>query len=188
MIKNAIQSGIAFFQYIFSRPEYWLVTAHWVKIVLTWMIGYMFLGIGLTIGGIYGLFCIDYLFTKDFFLMLLGTLCGGISLFYGLSLLYQVFYNIYYAFAIEFYGEVVDAKISNVVFKKKKVRDTDLSSYSFTIMYSATLEDGKIYDIRQNSSINKSHYYADMIKHMQDVKVKYWKKSPKKAKILWRKS
>jgi hypothetical protein len=188
MIKKAIQLTIGFFQYIFSSPEYWLVTAHWIKIILTWMIGYMFAGIFLTAGGIYGLSCIDYLFTRDFFIMLLAVLCGGVSLFHGLSLLYQVFYNIFYAFAITFYGKTVDAQVVKVNFRRKKVRGNDLSRYDFTIVYRAPLEDGQLQNITQGSSVYKSHFYADTIKNKKTIKIKYWRRNPKKAKILWYKS
>ena len=188
MIKNGIQLVIGFFQYIFSRPEYWLVTAHWFKMVLTWMVGYMLLGIVLTVGGVLGISCIDYLFTKDFLYMLLAVLFGGISLFYGLSLLYQAFYNVYYAFVIAFRGKVVDAQITKVTFRGKTVRGNDLSKYNFLIEYSASLEDGKLFEISQGSSIYKSHFYSNLLQEGQILKVKYWKKDPKKAKIMWNKS
>ena len=65
-MKELIRKGIRFLEFLFTRPTYWLVTAPLYKVILTWLIGYMFLGLLMTAGGIVAFWNLEVFFAEHF--------------------------------------------------------------------------------------------------------------------------
>ncbi len=189
-MKEYIRTAIQFFEYLFTRPTHWIVTAPLYKIIFVWLIFYMSIGFLMTAGGVFSLFRTDLFFKESFFYSLFVLAIGGILIFYGASLLHLAIYNVYYYIRIMISGEIVDGKITKVKFIRQRDggKNSSPSSYNFSVEYQAPLNGTNLFDITHSTSINQSHMYSDLVIEGQSIKVKYWKKDPRKAHVLWNKS
>ncbi len=187
-MNSIIKKIIQFLKSKFERPEFWLVVDTPLAIIFKWFVWYGLLSIILIIFGLFMLQALDLLFSKQFFVGLFGGLVSGVSLFYGISLFYLALYNILYFLNIHLSGHETVGIIRNVKSEYKSVRGTDLSSLNFEVAYKAQQMDEQPIFITIPTRVYKSHRYAHLIEEDQKIVVKYWKKDPKKAKVIWRKS
>ncbi len=173
-MKELIRIAIRKIEGLFTFPDYWMIVDRWYKNIFITIYG-----IVLTMIGIVLLCQINYLFTKKIIYAIFLPPIGSFIIFYGISLLRSVFCNLYYSIQISISGEIIDGLIQN----------SDKSSHHtcfFAIEYKAPLPNHRLEDFRQRSSIKKNHFHWKKVENARYFKIKYWKKDPKKIKILWR--